>query len=139
MRKKREVKKVHYNPFPGRNRNSVPLSNERISNQAPNSLILSSSSCRGARRYIYPRVFPIFPILFFFFFFNLESGKYIYRGGGEEEQTSAGKDPLFTGPIEHHDKRTVTERERVCRVVVRASRCKIIFRSSNTTNLSIVT
>lgn len=138
MRKKRDVKKVHYNPFPGRNRNSVPLSNERISNQAPNSLILSSSSCRGARRYLSASV-SNFSNFVFFFFFNLESGKYIYRGGGEEEQTSAGKDPLFTGPIEHHDKRTVTERERVCRVVVRASRCKIIFRSSNTTNLSIVT
>lgn len=135
MRKKRDVKKVHYNPFPGRNRNSVPLSNERISNQAPNSLILSSSSCRGARRYLSASVFPIL----FFFSFSTWKVENIYRGGGEEEQTSAGKDPLFTGPIEHHDKRTVTERERVCRVVVRASRCKIIFRSSNTTNLSIVT
>ena len=31
------------------------------------------------------------------------------RGGREgEEQISARKDPLFTGPIEHHDKRTLT-------------------------------
>lgn len=29
------------------------------------------------------------------------------RGEGEE-QISARKDPLFTGPIEHHDKRTLT-------------------------------
>lgn len=43
-------------------------------------------------------------------------------GEAGEEQTSAGKDPLFTGPIEHHDKRTVTES-----VVVRANRCKIII------------
>lgn len=29
-------------------------------------------------------------------------------GGLIEEQISARKDPLFTGPIEHHDKRTLT-------------------------------
>lgn len=70
MRKKRS-KKVHYNPFPGRI--EILFLSPTSEFHAPNSLILSSSSCQTRR-------LSNASVSNFVSFLKLENGK--YRGGG---------------------------------------------------------